>query len=393
MADLVLKPKRDRAVRNRHPWIFSGAVAAAPDAPEGQVVRVRAADGAALGYGHWIPGRDICCRMLHFGAEALTLGAEFWRGRFARAWVHRQQFVQPQVGEAFRLINAEGDHLPGLIVDVYGYRTAGLAVVQARTAGMRALLPLLAEFVQRELGVAHLLDQYEQPEKDGAQVRAGQWLLGGLERVEFAEDGLRFVAEVERGQKTGFFLDQRENRRLVGRLAQGRDVLNCFSYSGGFTAQALRGGARRAVSVDSSAHAIALAGEVMALNALEARHEAVAADCFDYLSAVAPGAFDLIVLDPPAFAKHVRTVDRAARGYKDINLRALRAIRRGGVLCTYSCSQPVSAELFRQVVFSAAADAGRAVRVLAATGHAPDHPVDLFHPEGEYLKGLVLVVD
>ncbi len=393
MADLVLKPKRDRAVRNRHPWIFSGAVAVAPDVAEGDIVRVVAADGAALGYGHWIPGRDICCRLLLFTDARARLDDAFWHGRFARAWAHRQQFMRPQSGEAFRLINAEGDHLPGLIVDVYGYRTDALAVVQARTAGMRRVLPQLSAFLEKELGIDHLLDQADQPQLIDGRPSAGTWLRGGRQRVTFSEDGLLFVAEVERGQKTGFFLDQRENRRLVGSLAQGRDVLNCFSYSGGFTAQALRGGARRAVSVDSSAHAIALAKEVMALNALDDRHEAVAADCFDYLSQVAPGAFDLIVLDPPAFAKHVRTVDRAARGYKDINLRALRAIRPGGVLCTYSCSQPVSAELFRQVVFSAAADAGRAVRVLAATGHAPDHPVDLFHPEGEYLKGLVLVVD
>jgi 23S rRNA (cytosine1962-C5)-methyltransferase len=382
-ATLVLKPKRDRALRNRHPWVFSGAVKDAPDAAEGDIVQVVSAEGERLGYGHWMIGRDICCRMLLFTHEAAQINEAFWRERFERALHHRRTFLRPEETSGYRLINAEGDSLPGLIVDVY----ADAAVIQARTEGMRRVLPLLVDFLSRELQLQHIYDQREAADTPSV------WLKGNAPLVEFHEDDVRYFAEPESGQKTGFFLDQRDNRRLVGRLAPGRDVLNCFSYSGGFSAQALRHGARRAVSVDSSAAALALADRVMQVNGLAERHTSVAADCFTYLTELEPDAFDLIVLDPPAFAKHVRSVDRAARGYKDINLRAMRRIRAGGILFTYSCSQPVSSELFRQIVFAAAADSGRSVRVIAQTGHAVDHPVDLYHPEGNYLKGLVLVVD
>lgn len=382
--ELRLKKGKDRALRNRHPWVFSGAIATPPDAPAGAVVRVVSFEGQALGYGHWQPDSAIRCRMLAFTELDLTLAPDFFERRFQEAWAFRQRFVALEQHTGYRLINAEGDRLPGLIVDRYG----DVAVLQARTAGMQGLVPQLLSWLQK-LGLKHVLDRSSEATEGSSK---GEWLLGNEPVAAFVESNIPFIAPVEAGQKTGFFLDQRGARQLLGSLAKGRTLLNGFAYTGAFGAYALQHGAKHVVQVDSSEASLAYAARQAEELGWGDRHEATKADVFDYLKALEPSVFDMMVLDPPAFTKHLRTVDRAARGYKDINLRAMRAIAPEGLLFTFSCSQHISAGLFRKIVFGAAADAGRPIRVLAQTGHAACHPVDLYHPEGEYLKGLVLEV-
>lgn len=389
---LVLKKGRDRAVRNRHPWIFSGAVDSKPKAAQGAVVQVHDSDGDLLGYGHFAPDATLICRMFRFGMEPITVDSAFWNAKFMEALTFRKKIMGAEFAsgatDGYRLVHAEGDGLPGMIIDIYG----DAASVQLRSAGTRALLPVVREFLERECGAKHIYISTEK--RDGKDELQGEWVLGEDKERIFRENGHQFWVDIATGQKTGFFLDQRENRALVGKHALGANLLNAFSYSGAFSAYALTGGAKFVTSVDISAAAADYATRNVNLNVPDGaqRHLALKADCFQYLKDMPKDQFDQIILDPPAFTKHASTVDKAARGYKEINLKALQKIASGGLLYTFSCSQHISPDLFRKIVFGAAADAGREVRIVKFLSQSPDHPVNIYHPEGEYLKGLMLHV-
>jgi 23S rRNA (cytosine1962-C5)-methyltransferase len=383
---LVLKSGRDRSVRNRHPWIFSGAVKTKPHkAGEGDIVAVVTNDGEFLGLGHYAPQATLICRMFAFGDKPVAVDAAFWQGKLLAALMYRRRILDLENTTGYRLIHAEGDGLPGVIIDIYEHT----ASVQLRTAGTAQLAPVIQGFLESELGIGHIHLRTESKEEG-----EGRWIKGGGESLTFRENGLSFHVDVETGQKTGFFLDQRDNKVLLRRLAGGRRVLNAFSYSGAFSVYALAGGAASVDSVDISAAAAELATRNVTLNFGDTpQHKAIKADAFKYLADMEAGTYDLIILDPPAFTKHISTVQKAARGYKEINLKAIQRIAPGGLLFTFSCSQHIPADLFRKIVFGAAADAGREVRILYQMSQAPDHPVSIFHPEGEYLKGLCLYVE
>jgi 23S rRNA (cytosine1962-C5)-methyltransferase len=275
--------------------------------------------------------------------------------------------------------------MPGVIIDVYG----DAASVQLRTKGTAQLSAVIARYLQEELAIAHIYLRTES--KEDAE---GEWILGDEAERTFMENGISFYVDIATGQKTGFFLDQRDNRALLRDMAKDKKVLNTFSYSGAFSVFALAGGAASVDSVDSSASATELASQNVKLNFPDTdKHNAIKADAFNFLKEMPESKYDLIVLDPPAFTKHISTVQKAARGYKEINLKAMQKIAKGGLLFTFSCSQHISADLFRKIVFGAAADAGREVRIVAQLSQAADHPVSIYHPEGEYLKGLVLHIE
>ena len=389
---LTLKPKRERSLVQRHPWVFSGAVATTPEVKNGAMVAVHAADGTWLGYAFYSSQSQITCRVFeldHPDADPTTKA--YWRAKFERALALRQQVVIKPGTNCYRLINAEADQLPGLVVDVYGT----VAVAQVQSKGAQNLWPMWAEIL-RELGHAYLYVQVKEANTRLEGVTLAQGWVGDAPAekvVQVEENGIHFLADIENGQKTGFFLDQRDARALLAQYAEGKKVLNTFSYTGGFSAYALKAGARQVVSVDISKEAIALCEQVVALNGFGAEgHQGVVADCFDYLKQ-ADDDFDIIVLDPPAFAKSAKAVANATKGYKELNLQAIKKITPGGLLFTFSCSQHVDRDLFRKVVFGAAADAKRHVRILYQTTQPADHAISLFHPEGEYLKGLVLQVE
>lgn len=409
MTTVFLKPHKEESVKRFHPWVFSGAIArvvldashkaSAPE--EGELVCVRSAADEALGVGHWQVG-SIAVRILAFGAEALP--ADFWQERIHAAFQMRESvgLIRPD-NDTFRLVHGEGDFLPGLVVDVY----ADTAVVQAHSVGMHVCRMAIAEAIIAEVPqVKNVYYKSEDtlPFKAPIEGEKTGWLIrdheitSSRDTEEFwsVENGLRFRIDWLRGQKTGFFIDQRENRALVERYAKGKDVLNMFCYTGGFSLYALRGGAKTVDSVDVSQKAIDLVKVNAARNFPEAtNHRAVAADAFEYLAAqkAQNKTYDLIILDPPAFAKHRDAVKNALRGYQRINAKAIEMIRPGGILFTFSCSQAVDKEAFRLAVFSAAAQAGRKVRILHQLHQPQDHPINIYHPEGEYLKGLILFIE
>ena len=415
MTTIYLKPHKEESLKRFHPWVFSGAIsrvvldashkAAAPE--EGELVCVRSAANETLGVGHWQVG-SIAVRILAFGEE--TLPADFWLSRIRAAYKMRvslglvrndqSQITNHQsLNNTFRLVHGEGDFLPGLIVDVY----AETAVIQAHSVGMHVNRKEIAQAILDEVPqVKNIYYKSDDtlPFKAPVEGEKTGWLINDqmVNDSEFwsIENGLEFRIDWLRGQKTGFFIDQRENRALVERYAKGKDVLNMFCYTGGFSLYALRGGAKTVDSVDVSQKAIDLVNINVAKNFPEAtNHTAVAADAFEYLSAQkAEGrTYDLIILDPPAFAKHRDAVKNALRGYQRINAKAIEMIRLGVILFTFSCSQAVDKEAFRLAVFSAAAQVGRKVRILHQLHQPQDHPINIYHPEGEYLKGLVLYVE
>lgn len=390
LAQLVLKSGRDRSVANRHPWVFSGAIKTYPDAENGDVVAVVTNNGQLLGYGFYSPKSQITCRIFHFGeAPATGFDAAFWKGKIERALKLRQQLIDPKTTSCYRLLHAEGDFLPGIIADVYG----PVVVAQVLIKGTEHIYPLL-EAALLESGYKHI---YLKQKENSGFLEAVQLPKGWRTEpcpmpVRVQEHGLTFDIDVETGQKTGFFIDQRENRMLTQQFSTGKKVLNAFSYTGGFSLYALAGGAREVHSVDISKDAVARANELVELNFPGAKHTGVAADCFDYLKQTEE-VYDLIVLDPPAFAKSAKAVNNAARGYKELNMVAMKKIAPGGLLFTYSCSQNITPDLFRKIVFGAAVDAGREVRILRQLSQADDHPINIYHPEGEYLKGLMLYVE
>lgn len=324
--------------------------------------------------------------MFHFGDTPPSFGDSYWQEKLADALEYRKQILSLEENTAYRLVHAEGDGLPGVVLDIYG----NAAALQLRTKGALTLSSAVEGFLVDQLGIEHI---FLQTNKRGGEDLAGKWIRGGTENVLVRENGTEFHVDIAGGQKTGFFLDQRDNRAHLRTLARDRKVLNAFSYTGAFSVFAMSGGAQLVHSVDISGSAIEQANRNIRHNfGDDPRHTGIKADCFTFLKEMDQRAYNLIVLDPPAFTKHISTVKKAARGYKDINLRAIRKVAPGGLIFTFSCSQHISKDLFRKIVFGAAADAGREVRVVAQLEQAPDHPVSIYHPEGEYLKGLVLHV-
>jgi 23S rRNA (cytosine1962-C5)-methyltransferase len=386
MPTLTLKPGKEAALQRRHPWIFSGAFVPGQPLPEkGDWVHVADAKGRIWATGTWNDG-SIAVRVAAFSKannpEELVLA------RIQQAWKKRQRlgYGQHPDDNLFRLFFGEGDGLPGLVIDVF----ADVAVVQCHDWGMYRSLDAIVRALQQLDGLAFSGIYHRSRESLHHPEVVNGWVVGGPSIAEVRESGLQFLIEVETGQKTGFFIDQRENRRLVGRYAHGKRVLNAFSYTGGFSVHALKGGAEQVVSVDLSAPAIDLAHRNAAINQLEQAHQGVVADVFDYLKSVEYGAFDLIVLDPPAFAKSKNTSHNALQGYKRINQMALSKLAPGGLLFTFSCSQHISAEMFEGAVRAAAIESGQEAAIIHRLTQPSDHPVNIFHPEGEYLKGLVL---
>ncbi len=391
MLSLVLRPDRLNAVRRRHPWLFARSVARQDgDASDG-VVEARAPDGTFLARGFASPRSPIVARWWTFEERTLD---EALAGPLVEAAVALRRRVVPPETDGFRAVNAEGDLLPGLVVDRY----ADVLVVQATTEGTERARPLWLPALMKAFPGSAVVQKNDLASRRGEGLLLADELLAGLEiprRAPFRERGLRFLADVASGQKTGFFLDQRENRQLVRELSAGRRVLNVFAYTGAFGVAALAGGASAVTHVEGSAAALDLAREHHLLNAQDPGPVGFAtADAFEDLRArVAAGErWDLVVTDPPAFAKRRGDVERACRGYKDLNRLALKLLSPGALLLACSCSGPVSADLFQKVLFAASLDAGVRIRLLMRRGAGPDHPVSLDCPEGEYLKVFLLEV-
>lgn len=389
-----MRPGKESSLQRFHPWVFSGAIARKPEElDEGETVRVLAADGTFLGVGHFQIG-SIAVRIMSFLDEAID--AAFYERSLLNAYRMRNDLglIRPD-NTIFRLVHGEGDYLPGLIIDMYG----DTAVVQAHSVGIHRDLGLVTEALRGIMPASRLKHIYYKSEGTlpyKADIfPENSYIFGGEEVDEVAlEYGLRFRIDWLKGQKTGFFVDQRENRALLERYARNRHVLNMFCYTGGFSVYALRGGATTVMSVDSSAKAVSITDQNVQLNfGDDPRHTSLPEDAFKFLKQLPYGEKDLIILDPPAFAKHRGAVNNALQGYKKLNLQAFERIAAGGILFTFSCSQVISAEQFRLAVFSAAALSRRKVRILHQLTQPVDHPVNIYHPEGEYLKGLVLWVE
>lgn len=403
---VYLKKGKEESLRRFHPWVFSGAIARMDDGlEEGDVVRVIGFDGSFLGVGHVQVG-SIAVRILSF--HDVAIDDDFWQSRLAAAWQVRRSIGIYRTEEAsfggehfsrgvnttYRLVHGEGDNLPGLVIDCYGKT----AVMQAHSVGMHVSRMAIAKALKEVMGdrLDHVYYKSETTLPFKANLgQENEFILGGPTDEDLTtENGLRFHVDWLRGQKTGFFVDQRENRALLEHYAKGRTVLNMFCYTGGFSVYAMRGGASLVHSVDSSAKAVELTNANVALNfpPEDHRHEAFCEDAFKYLDSH-DDKYDLIILDPPAFAKHRGALRNALKGYTRLNVKGFQRIRKGGILFTFSCSQVVSKEHFRQAVFTAAAQAGRKVRILHQLHQPADHPINIYHPEGEYLKGLVLYVE
>ena len=403
MTTVYLKPHKEESLLRFHPWVFSGAIrsiqldADYPHAQpqEGEVVQVVGSNGKVLGVGHYQIG-SIAVRILAFGVSELP--QDFWQERIRAAYNVRQSLgLITTKNNTYRLVHGEGDFLPGLIVDIY----ADTAVIQAHSIGMHCHRQEIAEAIIQN--VAQVDKVYYKsddtlPHKAPIQGERVGYLIGA-EKADFngdfwaKENGLDFRIDWLRGQKTGFFIDQRDNRALLEHYAQGKEVLNMFCYTGGFSVYALRGGAKLVHTVDVSQKAIDLVLNNVAHNfGADAPHEAFAEEAFEFM-AKNESKYDLIVLDPPAFAKHRDAVKNALRGYQRLNAKGIQSIRPGGILFTFSCSQAIDKDMFRLAVFSAAAQVGRKVRILHQLHQPADHPINIYHPEGEYLKGLVLQVE
>lgn len=392
MNKIILKPGKDRSVFRYHPWIFSGAIARGEgDLQEGNLVKVYNAENQYLATGHCQIG-SIAVRILTFEDEIIDYN--FWKKRIAQAWQMRQTLglTDMPANNVYRLIHGEGDNLPGLVADYY----AGVVVIQFHSVGMYLERDNIAKALLEVLGdkITAIYDKSETtlPYKAAIERKNG-YLYGKAENFIALENGLKFNVDWLEGQKTGFFIDQRENRSLLEKYAKDKTVLNMFCYTGGFSFYAMRGGARQVHSVDVSARAIELTNQNVNLNFPgDNRHEAFAEEAFQFLEK-SSGKYDLIILDPPAFAKHQNVLNNAIQGYKKLNRKGIEVIKPGGILFTFSCSQVMTKDLFRQTVFTAAANTGRKVRILHQLTQPADHPVSIYHPEGEYLKGLVLYVE
>ena len=389
---ITLKRGKEDSLNRFHPWVFSGAIATMPDnLEEGDIVDVVTHDGRHIGVGHYQVG-SIMVRILDFGTT--TIDQEFFATRLAEALKLRKALrLDREDNNAYRLVHGEGDFLPGLIVDIYG----NTAVVQAHSPGMHFARTAIANTLVALDGVdvknVYYKSETTLPYKAQLDPQ-NDYLIGGFETNVAIENGLKFHVDWLKGQKTGFFVDQRDNRSLLEHFARGRKVLNMFCYTGGFSFYAMRGGAELVHSVDSSAKAITLTDANVELNFPgDARHKSYAEDAFKFLDSMEKDSYDLIVLDPPAFAKHRSALKNALRGYQRLNAKAFEKISSGGILFTFSCSQAVNKDQFRLAVFSAAAQSRRKVRILHQLTQPADHPINIYHPEGEYLKGLILYVE
>lgn len=392
MHNIYLRKGKSESLKRFHPWVFSGAIANSNGKlSEGELVRIISHEGELMGYGHYQIG-SIAVRMLTFKEEPIN--QDFWHQRLTEAFNLRRalQLTGRQDNDIYRLVHGEGDRLPGLIIDVYG-RTA---VMQAHSVGMHVCRETIADalIAASEGLIENVYYKSETTLPFKADLHQENGFLKGHDDGNIAtENGLRFHIDWLRGQKTGFFVDQRENRALLEHYAKGRNVLNMFCYTGGFSVYALRGGAKLVHSVDSSSKAIDLTRANATLNFPDDnRHEAYAEDAFKFLEQAGHN-YDLIVLDPPAFAKHKDALRNALKGYTRLNAIAFQKIKPGGILFTFSCSQAVNKDQFRLAVFTAAAQSGRHVRILHQLHQPADHPINIYHPEGEYLKGLVIEVE
>lgn len=390
---ITLKPKKEDSLRRFHPWVFSGAIKDLPaNLQEGEVVTVYTHSGEFIALGHYQVG-SIAVRVLSFEERAIDV--TFWEERLTAAYQHRKSIgLISSDNNSYRLVFGEGDNLAGLIIDVY----ANTAVVQAHSVGMHESRKIIADTLLKvsESTIENVYYKSETTLPYKAELGAEDGYLIGQydEKAVALENGLKFVSDWTRGQKTGFFVDQRDNRALLEHYAKDRSVLNMFCYTGGFSFYAMRGGAKMVHSVDSSSRAVKLTDDNVAMNfANDERHQSFAEDASKYLSGIGDDQYNLIVLDPPAFAKHRGAIKNALQGYKRINTAAFRKIAKGGILFTFSCSQAISKEQFRLAVFSAAAISGRTVKILHQLSQPADHPINIYHPEGEYLKGLVLYVE
>lgn len=389
---LRLKRGKEESLLRFHPWVFSGAIASPVDSlEEGQTVRIVSADGQFLGIGHYEIG-SIAVRIL--STDDVALDTEFYTSRLEKAWALRQRLnLLRHDNTTFRLIHGEGDFIPGCIIDVYG----STAILQAHSVGIHYTRQAIAQALTRLNGLEIRNVYYKSETTLPFKARldpVNDYIIGSFDTNIALENGLKFHIDWLKGQKTGFFVDQRDNRLLLQRLSDGARVLNMFCYTGGFSVYSMRGGAQLVHSVDSSAKAITLTDANIALNFPDdTRHKSFAVDAFKYLSDMEQNQYDLIVLDPPAFAKHRSAIANALRGYRRLNAAAIQKIAPGGILFTFSCSQAVSREQFRLAVFTAAASTGRRVRILHQLTQPADHPVNIYHPEGEYLKGLVLYIE
>lgn len=392
MRNIYLRRGKAESLRRFHPWVFSGAIASSDGKlKEGETVRVISNDGEIMGYGHYQIG-SIAVRMLTFENEKIN--DAFWQQRLSEAFSLRSalQLTGREDNTIYRLVHGEGDRLPGLVIDVYGKT----AVMQAHSVGMHVCRETIADaLIAASNGlIENVYYKSETTLPFKADLHQENGFLRGHDDGNIAlENGLKFHIDWLRGQKTGFFVDQRENRSLLEHYAKGRNVLNMFCYTGGFSVYALRGNAKLVHSVDSSSKAIDLTRANAELNfPNDSRHEAFAEDAFKFLEQ-AGSNYDLIVLDPPAFAKHKDALRNALKGYTRLNAIAFKKIRKGGIVFTFSCSQAVNKDQFRLAVFTAAAQSGRHVRILHQLHQPADHPINIYHPEGEYLKGLVLEVE
>lgn len=389
---IFLKRGKEESLKRFHPWIFSGAIHHMDEGiEEGETVRVITAAGEFIAVGHYQIG-SIAVRVLSF--EDIEINTDFWCERLQSALDVRigVGIADSPTNNTYRLVHGEGDYLPGLVIDCYG----STAVMQAHSVGMHVCLNEICQALVQVMGdrIANVYYKSETtlPYKADLHQENG-FLVGGDASNVAMENGLKFHIDWLRGQKTGFFVDQRENRSLLEHYAKGKSVLNMFCYTGGFSVYAMRGDAKQVHSVDSSAKAIELTNDNVALNFPgDARHEAFCEDAFKYLDEH-DQQYDLIVLDPPAFAKHRAALRNALKGYTRLNVKGLQRIKKGGILFTFSCSQVVTKDNFRNAVFTAAAQVGRKVRILHQLHQPADHPINIYHPEGEYLKGLVLYVE
>lgn len=390
--NIYLKKGKEDSLKRFHPWVFSGAIAHMDDGiEEGDIVRVITQSGAFIALGHYQIG-SIAVRVLSF--QDIAIDDDFWKQRLAAALLMRQcaGIADNPENNTFRLVHGEGDNLPGLVIDCYGKT----AVMQAHSVGMHVCRNVIARQLVEVMGNRIENVFYKSETTLPFKADLGQengFIYGGSDDNVAVENGLKFHVDWLKGQKTGFFVDQRENRKLLEHYAKGKTVLNMFCYTGGFSFYAMRGNAKAVHSVDSSAKAIELTNANVELNFPgDKRHQAFCEDAFKFLDA-AKDKYDLIILDPPAFAKHRAALHNALKGYTRLNVKAFEKIKSGGILFTFSCSQVVTKDNFRNAVFTAAALTGRNVRILHQLHQPADHPINIYHPEGEYLKGLVLYVE
>jgi 23S rRNA (cytosine1962-C5)-methyltransferase len=383
---VILKRGKEKPVLRGHPWVFSGAVEKVEgDVSPGDTGEVYSREGQFLGIGHLNPHSQIIFRLLTQKKEDLNI--DFFRERMSKAAILREKWLRGKTN-AYRLVNGEGDFLPGLMIDSY----AGTFVLQCLTAGMERVKGLLTDLIVRDFCPQSVYERSDVATRQEEGLPEVTSLLFGKEvpdHIEIEEYGCRFRVNVKRGQKTGFYLDQRENRFALRELSKEKKILDCFCYTGAFAIHAGLGGAKDLTLVDSSEEALGIAEEHFDLNHIgKIPHQLIRGDAFEVMRSLEPG-YDIIILDPPPFAKRKGHLMSASRGYKDLNLWALRLLKKEGLLFTFSCSQHMSWDLFQKIVFSAAVDAGKDVQLLSRKGHAIDHPVNLCHPEGEYLRGLI----